>query len=254
MIKLGCGPLRLLFDAKTMVLRLNGKKLVPSFTRTVGEMRSVMLSPHAAIPDSRICYWVYRRVERPTDKKLFNSRHLEYDVTVLAPAFLGPERNKTLGHYHSLASDGIAYPEVYEVLFGQAHFLMQKRAAHASKEVVDVRVVAANEGDKVIIEPGYGHVSINASHEPLVLANLLCTLNESDYSPYLEKRGAAYYEFGSEKFLPNPNYHKVPPLQVLKASSLKHAPKVGKENLYADFLAGPHRYEFLRSPSRYWQA
>ncbi|MEW5955624.1 MAG: glucose-6-phosphate isomerase family protein [Candidatus Micrarchaeota archaeon] len=254
MIQLNCLPLRLAFDQKTLAVRLNEKKLVPSFVRTVGEMRPVMLSPHVATPDSRVCYWVYRHVERPVDKKAFKGYELEYDVTVLDHSFLGPERNKTLGHYHSTAPDGLAYPEVYEVLYGQAHFILQKRAAHGSREVVDVKVITADEGDRVVVEPGYGHVSINASHEPLVLANVQCTLNENDYSPYVEKHGAAYYEFGSEKFLPNPHYHKVPPLRLVQASSFKHVPKFGEGNLYANFLAGPRRYEFLRSPSRYWRA
>ncbi|HII38632.1 TPA: hypothetical protein HA318_01345 [Candidatus Micrarchaeota archaeon] len=254
MIQLGCLPLKLAFDPKTLALRLNGRKLVPSFERTVGEMRSVMLSPQAALSDSSVCYRVFRRVERPADRKAFAENDCSYDVTVLERCFLGPERNKTMGHYHSIASNGLTYPEVYEVLYGEAHFVLQRRSAPSSREVSETLFVTAKQGEKVVVEPRWGHAVINASHEPLVLASLDCMLNESDYAAYLEKHGAAYYKFGANNLLPNKHYHKLPPLHIFPASSLKPVPKIGEANLYADYTTHPQRYSFLKNPERIWKA
>lgn len=79
---------------------------------------------------------------------------------------------------------GVGYPEVYEVLEGRAHFLLQK------KTLDDIVLVEAAKGDIVLIPPGYGHVTINpAQNETLTMANLVSTEFSSEYGFYDEMRG-----------------------------------------------------------------
>ena len=53
--------------------------------------------------------------------------------------------------------------------------------------IKDVILVKAQQGDKVIIPPGYGHLTINASNKVLKMANWVARDFESIYSPIKEK-------------------------------------------------------------------
>lgn len=151
-------------------------------------------------------YYMYRGVEEK-DK-------IRYDITVIPGKMLGKEFNKTKGHFHVGK-----YGEVYTVLEGKAIYLMQKEG--------DVYAVKAEKGDVIIIPPFYGHVTINPSDKELKMANWISTDCQSDYLPYEEKEGAAYY-FTKQGWIKNENYKDIPELRF--EEPLKSVP----ENL--DFL------------------
>lgn len=248
MVVLNCAPLRLDFDEQSFALRRSGELLVPTFARTVGQLKPVLLDANQALQDSRQVYWVYRSVARESDVGKFGLAGLEYDVTVIDHVFLRPERVKTFGHYHPLAFGGLSFPEVYEVLSGKACFLLQKRSEHDSHEVKEVLAVRASSGDKVVVPPNYGHVTINEASEPLVVSNIQALATASDYTSYAHKSGAAYYELEGGQFIPNKNFHKLPPLRVVEAKHLKHARLFSKTNLYSAFVNEPRAFSFLRDP------
>jgi oxalate decarboxylase/phosphoglucose isomerase-like protein (cupin superfamily) len=54
------------------------------------------------------------------------------------------------------------YRELYEVLKGDAHYLLQR--AQNKERVDEAILVKATRGDKVLIPPNYGHVTINPPH------------------------------------------------------------------------------------------
>jgi oxalate decarboxylase/phosphoglucose isomerase-like protein (cupin superfamily) len=84
---------------------------------------------------------------------------------------MGLEFVKTYGHYHPRVNPKLryTYPEIYEVLDGDAHYLLQR--ALNDESVDDVTLVKATRGDKVIVPPNYGHVTINPSERTLKMAN-----------------------------------------------------------------------------------
>ncbi|MGC8851220.1 MAG: glucose-6-phosphate isomerase family protein [Candidatus Micrarchaeia archaeon] len=252
MVLLGCAPLRVEFDALSGVPRFGGRVLPPVLQRTARDLRSVLLDVESGESD-RVLYRVWRNVCRREDAHVFGLAGLEYDVTVLDSVFVKPERNKTFGHYHSVAVDGLEYPEVYEVLFGEALFLLQRHAAPQAGEVTDVLVVEARPGDKVLVPPGWGHVSINAGSCALVLANLQAMQCSAEYELFKRKRGAAYYCLEDGSFIPNKHYHRLPPLKRVKATQLKYHALLHSSNLYASFLEHPCFYGFLRDPERFNQ-
>ena len=99
---------------------------------------------------------------------------------------------------------GIGYPELYEVLEGIAHFLLQTNALD------DVVLIEARKGDIVVIPPGYGHVTINPTLvETLIMANLVSTAFSSDYTWYDTMHGAAYYELVGGDVSKNPAYPEI---------------------------------------------
>jgi oxalate decarboxylase/phosphoglucose isomerase-like protein (cupin superfamily) len=102
---------------------------------------------------------------------------------------------KTKGHYHPENSAGIGYPELYEVIEGVAHVLLQK------KTLDHIALAKATNSDLVIIPPGYGHVTINPSRaETLVMANLVSTAFNS--ALHVSFRMPALLEIGSMAGLP----------------------------------------------------
>ncbi|MCK9593668.1 MAG: glucose-6-phosphate isomerase, partial [Methanoregula sp.] len=112
------------------------------------------------------------------------------------------------GHYHTENLAGTGYPELYEVLDGTAHFLLQTTALD------DVVLIEAQKGDIIFIPPGYGHVTINPTPgQTLAMANLVSTAFSSDYRWYDTMWGAAYYELTGGTVLKNPTYPAVPPIR-----------------------------------------
>ncbi|MDY6768809.1 MAG: glucose-6-phosphate isomerase family protein, partial [Candidatus Nanohaloarchaea archaeon] len=116
--------------------------------RMLDEMREMLLDQEwAAQADNQALYYMYRDLYREEHRDTIEANDLRFDITVIPPKRLGREYVKTKGHYHPEAEHGVPYPEIYEVMAGKAHYLLQKR--DESGAVVDVVVVTAGAGDKV---------------------------------------------------------------------------------------------------------
>ncbi|MEA1936984.1 MAG: glucose-6-phosphate isomerase family protein [Patescibacteria group bacterium] len=211
-------------------------------------------------------YYMYRGMGLSAeDKKKIEIARLRYDITIIPPLMLGKEFNKTAGHYHCEAATGISYPEIYEVLFGEAYYLMQHSIENNSiKDAYFVRAVA---GDKIIIPPNYGHFTINASEKDLVMANWVCLDCISDYSEVKKKRGACYFALenftknppssllqkGNIKWLPNKNYREISKLRELNPTNFSEFGLEKNKGMYKlvndlnklDFLVRPEEYKDL---------
>ena len=218
-------------------------------------------------------YYMYRGVGlTEEDKKKIADARLRYDITVIPPLMLGKEYNKTAGHYHCEATKGISYPEIYEVLEGEAYYLMQSVIENNSVE--DVYFVYAAAGDKVIIPPNYGHFTINAGNKNLAMANWVCLDCVSDYSEVKEKRGACYYavKYISNSFLEsdknenslsaliqeenkidwleNKNYQNVPKLKELSPTNFSEFGLEKNRGMY-ELVYNLEKLNFLINPGRY---
>jgi glucose-6-phosphate isomerase len=177
--------------------------------RTVDEVRSVLAYPEC--PCSGPIYFMYRNIAKnEEDQHWLDKKHLRYDLTVIPPKTICGEYVKTKGHYHPDAPSGTGYPELYELLAGEAHYLIQSRG------IDNVICIQAAVGEKVVIPPGFGHVTINPSPlKTITMANLVSSKFSSDYKPYEASHGAAYYEILGGQFIKNINYPQVPTLRCL---------------------------------------
>jgi glucose-6-phosphate isomerase len=246
-IELATATMRLSYDCSIPALIRNGEELAPS-VRRLGELEDVVLDMDffSRAAKDVILYYMFRDLHRREDEDLLRGNGIRYDVTIIPPRNLGTEYVKTAGHYHPEAEASMSYTEIYEVLHGKAHYLLQKAERD---RITDVLLVEAVKGDKVIIPPNYGHVTINPSDETLIMTNLVSSRFESVYEPYRKRKGAAYYELKDGSFRKNENFARLPHLTQIKAEKRKWLPQ--EMDLYTIFVRTPGLFEFLNDPSEY---
>ncbi len=235
-MKLGLKTLNLEYEGGTLYLNETPRK--PD-VRTIRQMSKVLFDPDARKQDPEMpIYYMYRDLA-PELKQA----GVRLDVTILPPIMLGHEFNKTLGHYHPPAVPGWSYSELYNVLEGEAHYLLQKPSPTGSIE--DVILVTAKKGDCIPMPPNYGHITINPGKGPLIMANLVYPGFESEYFEYEQKRGGAYYELTGGKFIQNPTYGLLPQLKIRKGGCKREF----KPDILAAYQKDPKPFEFLKDPT-----
>jgi len=213
--------------------------------RTIEEMRDVLADPGCT--SDQPLYFMYRDLARSDDdRRWLHDHHVRYDITVIPSRTLCGEYVKTKGHYHTVNPAGVPYPEIYEVLSGTGHYLLQ------TEDASDVVMIVGSVGDKILIPPGYGHVTINPAREDLVMANLVSTEFSSNYAPYAEMRGAAYYEMEVGALVKNPRCPDAPPVRYCDPVEV---PELGIEKevgLY-DLIGRPRAVAFLNHPEQFME-
>ncbi len=208
-------------------------------------MRAVLAVP--GCPASDPLYYMYRDLARTEmDRRWLVDYNLRYDITVIPPRDLCGEYVKTKGHYHPDDPAGTGYPELYEVIDGKAQFLLQSRTLD------DVILVFAETGTRVIIPPGYGHITINPSPDStLVLANLVSTAFESEYGEYEIRHGGAYYLMSNGGIVKNRHYPKVPPVRRIVAIRGKDTAIRSCTGTIYSLINDREALAFLNEPEKY---
>lgn len=217
-------------------------KQVRPHIRVLRELKEVLYDKDFADKSdpSTPLYYMYRDVKRENDVAIFDAAQLRFDITIVEPLHLGIERNKTLGHYHKVGLEGFSYPELYEVIEGEADFILQQvEQGH----LIEVVLVRAKQGDMVFIPPGYWHVTVNASDKLLVMSNLVYRGVEGEYDPVRNHGGVAYFELLDGSFLANRIYEEIPPIKHVNPRQTFE--KVTDGKLYPQFIKDHTRFEFL---------
>jgi glucose-6-phosphate isomerase len=210
--------------------------------RTIEDMHSVLRD--AECKETGPLYYMYRDLAlSPGDRRWMSEHNLRYDITVIRPMNLCGERAKTKGHYHPQNASGTGYPEIYQVIEGHAHYLLQRI------DLTDAALIRAVGGDLVIVPPLYGHVTINSGSTDLVMANIVSSVFNSEYAEYELKRGAAYYELSDGKIIRNPAYDRIPKLRRKVAGRLRRMKSLPAVSLYG--MIGNDILEFLNFPEKY---
>ncbi|PKL62820.1 MAG: glucose-6-phosphate isomerase [Methanomicrobiales archaeon HGW-Methanomicrobiales-2] len=222
----------------------DGPKPEPQ-VRTIEEMREVLADPGCT--SDQPLYFMYRDLARSeSDRNWLRQHHIRYDITAIPSRTLCGEYVKTKGHYHTVNPAGMLYPEIYEVLEGTGHYLLQTQNAD------DVVMIEGTAGDKILIPPGYGHVTINPAREDLVMANLVSSEFASNYGPYADLQGAAYYEMEGGALVKNPHYRDATPVRYCNPVEV---PDLGIEKevgLY-DLIGRPRSVAFLNHPEQFME-
>jgi glucose-6-phosphate isomerase len=143
----------------------------------------------------------------------------------------------------------ITYPEVYEVIDGEIEYLLQTRPDAEGN--VDVIVVSAVAGDKVIVPPNYGHISINKGESIAVSSNLQFRdlPATADYEVLKTFGGGALYltDSGWEN---NSQYTVRSLRKVTPRDKFEWGIEKGKP-LYTSFTESPEKFDFLVHPQNY---
>lgn len=256
-----CG-LPIAFDPETFALKStrDGWGLPQPGVRTAAEMRPILLDPEAEIAEP--VYWMYRDICLPGHEHMRRKYGLRYDISVFRGESMGREVYKTAGHYHPHIQwrYPISYPEVYEVLYGEAVYLLQKvddiyRDPYYVK-VEDFIVVHARAGQKVVMPPNYGHVTLNPNPDsPMVMSNWVSDWFRSTYEAVVQARGFAYYcvnERGGRSWIPNTTYRQ--PLPAIRQARTCDAPDIGLvagQPMYPVAIEDPAKFEYVCRPQEY---
>lgn len=227
------------------------KQVAPT-VRKFQDMLPVWADKNAKpVPATEDMYYMYRDIHLPDDEALIRKYNLRYDLTVVPPIMIGQEFNKTVGHYHPLVpGKNLAYPELYEVLMGEALFLIQK-VDDTGKEVLDIQAIKAKVGDKVIYPPNYGHIIINIGKGPLITSNWSADNFKSIYEPIRDMGGMGYYVVADPeekfKFVSNLNYEFKP--WVKSSSTAQSGWGLNKADpMYLMGIKSPESLNFLNNP------
>lgn len=215
--------------------------------RLFDDAKQVYLSEEA--PESEL-YYMYRYFEAVQDVHVFADWDVEYDITAINSGLVGSEYIKTVGHYHSYVPNStLTYPEVYEVIAGKIEYLLQTKPDMEGN--VDVILVEAVAGDKVVVPPGYGHISVNVGDDVAVSSNIQKRdlPASSDYGSFENFKGGALYRKNSG-WENNPAYK----IRSIKRVAPKEKPDWGLEKdvpLYHSFVQNPGKFSYITNPKEY---
>lgn len=213
--------------------------------RTLEQMKPVLLDSSISSPPE--CYYMYRGICREEHREMIEGSGLRYDITVIPALMLGREFNKTFGHYHPKQPEtDVSYPEVYEVIQGRAHFILQ------AEDSTKFFVIDAKAGEKVLVPPNFGHVTINPSKECLVLSNWVYSGFKSDYSVFEKRNGAIYHETKGG-WVENKRYPFLPKIEYADIQGLLQLGFQENEPMYRlvnsleklDFLKNPGKHKYM---------
>ena len=235
----------------------------PLQTREFSAMKNYLQNPSSSFWN-KTAYLMYRNLSLPEHKEQIEKANLEYDITVIVPGLMGREFSKTVGHYHPFKTGtSVRVPEVYEVIYGKVYWLIQS-ATPDLESLSQVFIIEAERGDKIIVPPGYGHVSINPTNDVLVMSNWQPLNNKGIYEPYERKAGGAFYVLQRDRlspdgkstsqdieFAPNLNYSKLPKLILAKPRELPKFALVNSLPVYFSATRDLSVLDFLTSPENY---
>lgn len=231
-----------------MELEFGGKTREPDIRRLF-DMKDVIFDQNwlAGAEDFELYYMFRDLFLSRADGDKLREQNLRYDITIIPPGMLGREYIKTAGHYHPTApGSAVTYPELYEVLEGEALYLLQ------SEDLEDVVAINAVAGDKVLVPPDYGHITINRSNKILKMSNFVARDFSSLYGPIKEKAGGAYF-FTKEGWIKNERSLEAADLQRADAPSSRALSRLGltKGKEMYPLLKEQGRLEYLTRPGEH---
>lgn len=197
-----------------------------------------------------ILYFGARYMEKTSKENVYIENDFMADMTVLNPGKVGDEFVKTVGHYHAnVPGLAISYPEVYEATSKNIEYLLQSEPNKDGE--VDVIWVVTEPGDKVVMPPNYGHVSMNVGDRPAIEFDLQKrdNPNNSDYSAFKERVGGAFYRTDSG-LTKNSNY-KVSSLRIVKPLERPDLGLTRGVSLLDSFENHPEKFDYLLHPEKY---
>jgi len=226
-----------------MKASVNFESFTPS-VRYAEDLKPVLYQPEM-LKENFPAYYMYRDSCLEEHRKVILAKGLRYDYTVTPPSKIGTEFVKTFGHYHPKANS-LSYPELYQVIEGEALFLIQRRGSD-EREIEDFIVIEAGEGDIVLIPPEYGHVLVNASKKKLVTSNWVSRNFQSIYTQYKRLRGACYY-YTESGWVKNERYSRIPEIRFAKSLANEIFDVDG--DMYW-LIEIPEKLEFLNKPEKH---
>jgi glucose-6-phosphate isomerase len=221
------------------------------FSRPLSRLSPLALQPEACEPADQIQYWMYNGIANKGDRERLAQTGMHYELTLMFPNAIGRERAKTLGHLHSFPKgSAINYPEVCEVLTGEAYFIFQTMDT-ATRSSTYCGYLEAHPGDKIVIPPNLHHLTINAGDTPLLFSDVIPLDVKGIYDPLKDMHGAAYFNTLDAGWIANPHYQHVPELTVLNKHVYPQFDLTPDIPLFKVFTQTPEKLMWMVEPARF---
>ena len=119
-------PLPICFDQNTCEVILPPAVVCQGTSgKGTEKMRGVLRNPNYDREEA--FYSFFEGIALKEDVPAFQEFGLRYDLIIVRPGTAAGEFKKTSGHYHSVVPGrDVSYPEIYEVLQGNALFMLQR--------------------------------------------------------------------------------------------------------------------------------
>ena len=246
-----CG-LPVSFDVDAGELILGAELNTPSYcVRKLHDLDAVWANP--VQDEDRVIYRYTSGLHLDGDEAVWSAANVIYGIVIFPPGVFGGEYVKSSGQYHPPTTpSGMATPEIYTVLSGVGHFLLQK-ASPPYARIEDVVLVEVCEGETFVVPPDYGHLQINPSPEPLVFSYAVMDGMKGCYDPFKERRGAAYYVMSDAKdgHVFNTRYGKQVPLRTVQAAEICQIPDLNEGVTYQAIRDRLPELKFLTDPTAF---
>ena len=216
--------------------------------RRLAELAPVMAEP-VGRRGRRVEYRMLNGVRKADDTRL-QGLPLRYELTIMGGRPIGSEAAKTFGHVHIRPGGAMfGYPEVVEVVHGEAGFLIQDLRGSPDGPMSTVAwLVRARPGDWVILPPELAHVTIDLGAGPLVFSDIIDRRATGIYSGVAGAAGFAWYVGSDGRLWRNPHYVEVPRLIEVDAVEWS-GPAAG--TLYRMFRQDPDAFAWLSDPAMF---
>lgn len=224
--------------------------------RSFGALAPILADPACVGEDEReeIVYWMFRNLGLRGNEDMLKAHAVRYDLSVFRQHLFGQELMKTSGHYHpGIRRGGPSYPELYEVAYGTAIFLMQEvDSIVAGPDEVQVKnciALECRQGEKAIMPPNFGHVTINPDpHKPLITTNWVGSDFNSVYEGCELCGGFAWQRTEDRGWIENPRYEcEIPKLRYARCADV---PELGLEAGTGIYHVGVSNPELLAWQTR----
>lgn len=214
-------------------------------------MRGVLRNPNYDREEA--FYSFFEGIALKEDVPAFQEFGLRYDLIIVRPGTADGEFKKTSGHYHSVVPGrDVSYPEIYEVLQGNALFMLQR--CDSDGAVLEALAVNAKPGDKLVIPPQYGHATVNIGDEPLVFADLVATACSNTYGQIAQNHGMCSYVLKKDngfEIVQNPAYGNPPLAKVVGVPENPDLSIWRDRPIYQVFQENPKAFDYLKDPVPY---
>ena len=243
-----CGlPIELDADACELIFK-KGMNTPSYYARTAQDLEPVWANPETG--EDKVLYRVSSGLWLDGQESIWKDANIVYGLVLFAPGSVNREYFKSSGQYHPLCQ-GLtqATPEIYTVLVGEGHFMLQK-ATPPYENVQDPICVKVRAGETFVVPPDYGHLQINPEDGPLLFSYVVMDGLKGVYQPYRDKKGAMYYEMAEQQpFVFNKNYKEQLPLRIVNASDICQVPELNKEVTYQKVLANLPDIKYITNPA-----
>lgn len=244
-----CG-LPVSFDTETCELILGTGLNQPNYcVRRLHDLKEVWANPIQEA--DQVIYRYTSALHFRDEAAIWQKANVAYGIVIFVPGTFSGEYVKSSGQFHPPVQPcNMGTPEIYTVLSGVGHFLLQK-ASPPFDRIEEAVLVVVRAGESFVVPPDYGHLQINPGSEPLVFSYAVMDGMKGRYDPFKKRQGAIYYEMEKRggEFVFNSNYPDRVPLHILQAGDLCQLPELNDNVTYQAIRDRLPQLPFLTDPT-----